>query len=229
MTWSGALTAIQAIKVPNGYELSQLREDDVDLLVKRLRDWYPDIVVGAESCHLSPDFYRKHTLLAGRDDERPIFPVVGKHRSEIIGVVTFERNLSSRTIFGRLGALAPEHRGPGLGLLGPLLLEKIGQAIGAELAYYFATLKTPHQQVIAERRRYQIVGIVPAFDRDMVRPGEVRRVYEAVYAKVLVGDDAVEVPPEGALTARTRAVWKALFARETPDGATGATAARAPK
>ena len=45
----------------------------------------------------------------------------------------------------------------------------------------------------------------------MIRPGEVKRVFEAIYAKVLVGDEAVFMPTEQALTVRTRAVWRALF------------------
>jgi hypothetical protein len=48
-------------------------------------------------------------------------------------------------------------------------------------------------------------------NRDMIRPGEIKRVYEAIYAKVLVGDDAVSVPTEEGLTVRTKAVWAALF------------------
>ncbi len=60
--------------------------------------------------------------------------------------------------------------------------------------------------------RYQLVGIVPAFDRDMIRPGEIKRVYEALYAKVLISSESVVTPPEGALSFKTRKVWNALFA-----------------
>ena len=49
------------------------------------------------------------------------------------------RNVLARSITCRLGVLAPEHRSAHLALLGPLLLEEIGRALGAELAYYFAT------------------------------------------------------------------------------------------
>ena len=51
-------------------------------------------------------------------------------------MITFEKNALSRTITCRLGAVDPQHRGT-LGLLGAMLLEKVGRAIGAELAYYF--------------------------------------------------------------------------------------------
>ena len=211
MNWSKALDVLKETKTANGYELMQMQRDDVPETVAKLREWYPDIVVGAESGHLTPEFYLEQTTLVGIEPERSIFPIVARHKDGIVAMITFERNPLSRTITCRMGAVAPEHRGSGLALLGPLLLEKIGRAIGAELAYYYATLKTPHQQVLAERMRYTLVGIVPAIDRDMIQPGETKRVHEAIYAKVLVGNDAIVIPPDDALTFRTKAVWAALF------------------
>jgi hypothetical protein len=211
MDWSKAREVLKRTKTAPGYELVQLARGDVPRAVASLCDWYPEIAVGAESCHLTVEFFYDQTTLAGESDERPIFPVIAKHGDDVAGMMTFERNAAANTITCRVGAVARAHRGSGLALLGPMLLESIGRAIGAELAYYFATLKTPHQQVLAERMRYELVGIVPAFDRSMVRAGEIMRVYEAMYAKVLVGDEAVEAPSEDDLTARTRAVWQALF------------------
>jgi hypothetical protein len=211
MSWSKARDVLEKTKTASGYELAQLARADVPQTTESLRRWFPDIQVGAESCHLSPDFYYDHAALAGGDDERPIFPVVAKAGPDLAAMMTFERNVSSRTITCRVGAVAPEHRGSGLALLGPMLLEKIGRALGDELAFYFATLKTLHQQVLAERMRYQLVGIVPAFDRSMIRAGEVKRVYEAMYAKVLVSEEAIAPPPDEALTVRTKLVWQALF------------------
>ena len=211
MSWSKAIEVLKETRTASGYELMQLGREDVPELVAGLREWYPDIVVGAESRHLTAEFFYDETTLAGAEREQPIFPIVAKHQGEIVAMLTFERNPLSRTITCRLGAIAPDHRGPGLALLGPMLLEKIGRAIGSELAYYYATLKTPHQQVLAERMRYELVGIVPAFDRVMIRPGEIKREYEAIYAKVLVDDDQVFTPGEAEMTTRTRAVWQALF------------------
>jgi len=169
MNWSRAVDVLRETKTASGYELMQMHRNDVPETVAHLRKWYPDIVVGAESGHLTPEFYYEQTTLAGEESERSIFPIVAKHEGAVVAMITFERNALSKTITGRMGAVAPAERGSGLALLGPLLLEKIGRAIGAELAYYYATLKTPHQQVLAERMRYELVGIVPAFDRDMVR------------------------------------------------------------
>lgn len=84
----------------------------------------------------------------------------------------------------------------------------------SELAYYFATLKTRHQQVIAERRGFQLVGIVPGYDRDVITDGVVKRVYEALYAKLLVPSDELYIPPPESFTKRTRAVWSTLFEQD---------------
>jgi hypothetical protein len=211
MQWTAVPAILKEIKAPRGHVLEQLTTKDVPAAAQALRRWYPDIVVGAESCHLSPEFYYQAAQLADASGERNVFPIVAKRDGDIVAMITFEKNSLARTLTCRLGAIDPEHRAGGLALLGPLLLEKIGRAIGAEMAYYFATLKSPHQQVLAERARYQLVGIVPAFDRDMVRKGEVKRVFEALYAKVLLPSDGVEVPRAENLTEKTQAVWEAIF------------------
>jgi hypothetical protein len=190
--------------------------DDIVPTVDALRTWYPEIAVGAESCHLDADFYLEQAALAGSSQDRPIFPVLAKHGASVVAICTFEQMTLARNITCRLGALDPGHRG-GLALLGPMLLEKIGRAVGAELAYYYAPLRTKHQQVLAERMRFRLVGIAPAFDLAMVGKGEVRRVYEAIYAKVLVDDGAVQLPEMTSLTPRTLAVWKALYEESDPE------------
>ena len=216
MDWVSVPAVLESARIPAGYRIEQLHGNDVDQVISRLGAWYPDICAGAESCHLTPSFYFEHTSLRGTEGDRPILPIVAKKDERVVALITFEKNPLALTLTCRLGAIDPDHRGTGLVLLGPLLLEKVGRAVGAELAYYFATLKSAHQQVLAERLRYRLVGIVPAFDRDMVSPGSVKRVYEAIYAKVLVDDDAVLVPEPSVLTARTRAVWNVLFG--TRDG-----------
>jgi hypothetical protein len=188
-----------------------MRADDVGVVTEKLAEWYPDIRVGMESPHLDRDFYLEQASLDGYPDTA-LLPLVVRHSEDgIVAVITYEKNALSRTISSRLGVLSREHRGSGLALLGPILLERIGRAIGAELAYYFATLKTRHQQVLAERTGYTLVGIIPANDRVMIRPGEVKRVYEAIYAKVLVDRAELVEPDVESFTAQTRAVWNALF------------------
>src|SRR5205085_1045368 len=43
----------------------------------------------------------------------------------------------------------------------------------------------PFFQQTFERMGWQLIGIMPGFDQELIAPGEVRRVYEAVYVKVL--------------------------------------------
>lgn len=213
-TWSAGLAVLQRIALPEGYALDQLTSNDVRLVTAQLARWYPDIQAGMESPHLQPEFYFGHTALADHPETAPreLLPIVIREREQgIVALITYERNVLARSITCRLGVLAPEHRTAHLALLGPLLLEEIGRALGAELAYYFATLKTRHQQVIAERRGFQLVGIVPGYDRDVVAEGVVKRVYEALYAKLLVSSDQVYTPPPESFTERTRAVWSVLF------------------
>lgn len=214
-TWSAGLAVLQRIALPEGYALEQLSSVDVPAVTAQLARWYPDIQVGMESPHLQPEFYFAHTQLADRPEPRELLPLVIRHHEQgIVALVSYERNVLARSITCRLGVLAPEHRIAQLALVGPLLLEELGRALGAELVYYFATLKTRHQQVIAERRGFQLVGIVPGYDRDVIEEGVVKRVYEALYAKLLVSHDQVHTPALESFTARTRAVWSALFDSE---------------
>jgi len=48
-------------------------------------------------------------------------------------------------------------------------------------------------------------------DRERVAPGVVKRVYEALYAKVLVDGDALVDPQAPNMTPRTRELFSALF------------------
>src|SRR5262245_6908789 len=139
MNWSDATAILKEIKVPAGYEISQMSRDDVVPSIAALRRWYPEIGVGAESCHLDVDFYARHGAFAGMSDDRPLLPIVAKHGTSVVAMITLEKNVLARNIMCRLGALDPDHRG-GLAILGPILLERIGRAIGAEMAYYFAPL-----------------------------------------------------------------------------------------
>lgn len=206
---------LPAYTAPVGYSLHHARPEDVPELTARLRDWYPDIVVGAESGHLEPEFYQHDVYLAGGDPNATLITLIARDQAHhaIVAALSLSRDARARTISGRLGAVDPEHRATTLGFLGVGLLQAFGRAMGAELAYYFATLKSRHQQVIAERFGFDAVGIVPAFDRDMIEPGQVRRVYEVLYAKVLVDPSEVVPPAPEAMTARTRALYNHIFQR----------------
>ena len=65
MNWTSALSVLKETKTPRGYEIGQLRGEDVAGAIEGLREWYPEIGVGAESCHLTHEFYATETTLAG--------------------------------------------------------------------------------------------------------------------------------------------------------------------
>lgn len=210
--WRSGLDVVAAIDLPDGYALAQMSADDISSVIAGLARWYPEIQAGSESPHLQADFYLTQTQLAESAEHRAILPLVIRHHTHaVVAIITFERNHLARSITCRLGALAPEHRQASLALFGPLLLEQLGRAIGAEVAYYYAPLRTRHQQLIAERAGFRLVGIVPGHDRCQVAPGEIKRVYDALYSKLLVSSTHLQTPPLESLTAHTRAVWTALF------------------
>jgi len=83
--------------------------------------------------------------------------------------------------------------------------------MGAGFVYGLATLKMPQAQLALERAGYQLLGFVPGYDRELVTPGVVKRVYEAVYAKVLVPDEELLRPDPKNMSPKARALWELLF------------------
>ena len=74
-----------------------------------------------------------------------------------------------------------------------------------------ATLKIPNMQLALERAGYQLLGFTPGYDREVVAPGIVKRVYEAVYAKVLVTDEELLRPDPKNLSPKAKALFDVLF------------------
>jgi len=211
MKWKPFDDISENIKAPAGYTVRQLRESEVETIVEKLAKWYPGIVVGGESSHLVPDFYYKNAFFEEGDASRLFIPLVALSGDEPVGLLTLFKNPLSKDIYSRMGAIAQEHRGRKLAYLGPPIIEAMGKAIGAGLAYYYATLLSPHQQIIAEKSGFQLVGIMPANDLEMVESNKARRVFEAIFAKVLVPDSELYLPKADCLTEKTQALWSILF------------------
>jgi hypothetical protein len=55
------------------------------------------------------------------------------------------------------------------------------------------------------------LGFFPGYDREVVSPGVVKRVYQAVYAKLLVPTADVQLPDPKNMTPRTSALFELLF------------------
>jgi hypothetical protein len=56
-----------------------------------------------------------------------------------------------------------------------------------------------------------VAGIRLWHGREEIAPGVVKRVYEAVYAKLLVSDDEVHRPDPRNMTPKTKALFDLLF------------------
>jgi len=200
------------IAVPPGYAIQRLAAHHVPELIRQLGVWYPAIHVGAESCHLRNEYYLKQVQLAGSGPpEKDIAGWVFLSGGSLVGMITYERNLDARTLSGRLAVLDPAHRGAGLTASMRQLTDHVAQAMGMELILMFVTLAHPLSQRMLRQGGYRLAGIVPGHDRDMVREGSVRRVYEALYAKLLVPPSELEQPPPEALTPEVSALMAFLF------------------
>jgi hypothetical protein len=210
MRWPSIQAITAAAPLPAGYHYEYLDRREIPALISALETWYPGIAVGNASCHLRRDFYEEKVCLDGRFD--PDFLVVlFKRGTELVGMFSGERDLDSEVLYGRVGVIAPAHRGARLSRNILLLEEALGRAMGMGMIYGLCTLRYPQMQVTFERLGWQLIGITPGFDREVVAPGVVKRVYEAIYAKVLVPEDELLRPRAKDLTPAAKALIDLLF------------------
>lgn len=208
MRWDPA-AVLGAFEAPPGTALVHAAPADVPELIAFFHETFPELAVGSAARYLDAAFYAEQVHLAGTDPARPFVALLARHEGHVVAAVTLEKH--DTTLSGGVGAVAVAHRSLLLGLLGPRLLEAFGRAMGAELVHYYATLRTRHQQVIAERLGFTAVGIMPASDRDLDETGAVRRTFEVLYAKVLAAPELVQGPSLDAMTPRTRALYRQIF------------------
>jgi hypothetical protein len=211
MNWVAIDELSNKLPIPPGYRIEQLKRSEIPEVIRCFRDWFPDVTVGAESCYQREDFYSREVFLEG-EPERDVIVLLFKKDQELVAIVSLQRSEETLTLYGRLGAIAPRYRGAKLAYLGPALLEAVGRAMGMEVIYGLAEFMIPNMQIVLERAGFQIVGIVPASDRLMVAPGVIKRVYEAIYIKVLAADADVIRPQPESMTPRTKALYDFLFA-----------------
>jgi len=210
MNWDGVKAVLANLPLPQGYRVEQLQRSEIPELIGCIKDWYPDIVVGAVGCYLREDFYLRQVFFEG-ESEKEVMVIVLKRDSDLVGMLSLERDLHNTTLYCGLGVLAPKHRGAKLANIAPMCLEGAARAMGMEVIYYITTLRSPHMQTVAEAAGFQLVGILPGSDRAMVAPGVVKRVYEAVYIKVLVPETELLRPKPEYLTPATKALFDVLF------------------
>ncbi len=210
MAWINVDKLSMNVPLPAGYRYEQLTRTDIPNVVRSLAEWYPGIAVGNASCHLNESFYTDKVVLDG-ELERDFFMILFKKEAELAGILSVERDRDSEVLYGRVGAVSAKHRGLNLSERFPALLETMGHAMGMGMVYGLATLKIPHMQTKFERLGWQLIGIIPGFDKEMVEPGVVKRVYEAIYTKVLVHEEDFVRPRYADMTSRTTELFELLY------------------
>jgi len=203
--------------LPEGYSYAFPARAEIDQIILALNQWYPGIAVGNASCHMRKSFYTDRVWL-GDGGERDFLVTLLKYQDEIAAIFSVERDVDSRVIYGRIGVIAPKHRGAHLSRSLLALEEAIGRSMSMGMVYGLVTLRYPYFQRTFERMGWQLIGIMPGFDQEQVAPGEVRRVYEAIYVKVL--EPNTLLPPDKAnMTEAVRDLYELLFERPGPDDA----------
>jgi len=210
MNWPSDEDLSAMLVLPEGYRGERLRRAEIPALVAAIAVWHPDIAVGAASCYLREDFFADKAFVDG-ETGKDLLVIVIKHGDEFAGFGSWEREQDALTVYARFGAIAPQHRGAKLAVRAMEFGERLARAMGAGFIYGLATLKVPHMQLALERAGYQLLGFAPGYDREMVAPGVVKRVYEAYYAKVLVPDEDLERPDPKNLSPKAKALFDVLF------------------
>ena len=210
MNWPGNEAISTMIQLPEGYRVERLKRSDIPVLIAAIAQWHPDISVGVASCYLRDDFYRDKAFLDG-EGEKDLLVVLIKRGDELAAIGSWEREPDALSIYARFGAVAPQHRGAKLAVRAMEFGENLARAMGAGFIYGLATLKIPNMQLALEHAGYQLLGFAPGYDREMVAPGVVKRVYEAFYAKVLVPDEELLRPDPKNLSPKAKALFDVIF------------------
>lgn len=215
MNWPTLELISRNIGFPSTFRMTPLKPEEGASFARALAEWYPDIRVGSESRFLDPEFYSKEIFAPGAPETRRFLPIVYRPpgSEDIAGWIFLEKNEDALTVTSPMAGVATAYRKTARELVptGPKILAEAGRLMGAGMAYYISSLKYGVLQKIAEEAGFKITGIFPAFDRDMVREGEVKRVYEIFYAKVYAQPDEIELPNLDSMQPETMKLYRFLF------------------
>jgi hypothetical protein len=210
MKWPTTSELRAQVQLPEGYQFERFDRAHIAPLIERIKLWHPDISVGANSGYLREDYYLSRVCFEGEVD-RDIWVSPISFKGELVAVFSIEREVDSLALFGRIVIVAPAHRGANLTQFVIHAAEVIGRSMGAAFLYAMATLKIPHAQRALEGAGYRLLGFFPGYDREEVSPGVVKRVYQAVYAKLLVPTSEVLLPDPNNMTPKTSELFELLF------------------
>jgi hypothetical protein len=210
MHWPSIDDMLAMAPLPSGYRYEKLARSGIRALIDGIKLWHPDIAVGGGSCYLRENFYTGKVFLDG-EVEKDIFVGLFKRGDELAGMWSWEQEPDALTLYGRLIIVAPSHRDAKLASKVMPLAELVGRAMGAEFFFGLATLKIPHMQHALESAGWQLIGFSSGYDREMVSPGVIKRVFEGVYCKVLVPEEELLRPDPSNMTPKAKVLFEALF------------------
>lgn len=210
MKWPEISQVEELMPLPEGLTAQRLRRSDIPMLINFIAKWYPDVSVGGASCYLTPEFYESDATLEGEED-KPLFVMLIWKSQDLAGFISWDWEAAPQALYARFGVINPSHRSAGLGTFGMKFGEALGRLMGAGFIYSMCTLKTPHMQAAFERSEYKLLGFAPGYDKEIVSPGVVKRVFEAYYAKILVEESELQVPDPANLTPKTMALFQSMF------------------
>ena len=199
--------------LPEGYHYAFMTRDDIAPVISSIREWFPGVTVGLGSWYLAEQFYLDDVVMED-DRNKSVLVLLIKKGSELVGLGSWEREIAALTLFARLGAIAPAHRGARMAVTAMELGEKMGRAMGAGFIYTLATMKMPQMQLALERAGYQLIGFMPGYDREETSPGIVKRVFEAGYAKRLAPAEEFLRPEDKNMTPNTKRLFDMIFPLE---------------
>jgi hypothetical protein len=210
MKWPDIAEVLKQVPFPDGYLVKRLNRADIPQLIESIERWYPDVSVGGASCYLTPEFYESDATMEDEPD-KPLFVLMLWKGDELAGFISWDWEDAPQAVYARFGVVNPKHRSAGLGTIGMMFGEALGRLMGAGFIYSMCTLKIPNMQMAFERAGYKLLGFAPGYDREVVSPGVVKRVFEAYYAKILVPHEALHVPDMANLTPQTMSLFTSMF------------------
>ena len=210
MKWPTIDEMVKLVPLPNGYRFAQLDRANIAPLIAAIKVWHPDIAVGVASCYLREDFYHSRVCIEG-DDDKDIYVYSIWFDNELVGMWSVEREVEALAIYARLIVVAPAHRGAKVSGMLTVAYENVGRAMGAEFLYAMVPLNIVQQQRALESAGFRLLGFLPGYDRQLVAPGVVKRIYLAAYAKLLAPEEKVQRPDPKNLTPRAKRVFELLF------------------
>lgn len=211
MQWPEIKSINEAFPLPQGCRFRYLLKEDIEALIQHLPDWHPNVRAGSASVLLDRAYYLNRVAINAEPDKDCLILLIEEANGNVIGFIQGERDRNARSFYGGLAVIAPMHRGSGIYKIIPRLAEWITRAMNLEFFYVMATLQHPIVQKMYESEGFTLIGFTPGYDREEVAPGVIKRVFEAVYAKVLIPGDQLLWPNMDNLTPRARELFAAIF------------------